>query len=130
MRTAEKAGAEHGVGVARQDGAQQRRNLHRIVFEVGILHDDHVARGGLDRGADRRALAAVDRVAPHLVDASLGVQPVEDLAAAIARGVVDADDLLVDRHGANLLDQRFEGAGFVVHRNQDRDAQGHRERLR
>ena len=58
--------AEHGVGLALQDRRQQAGIVVRIVFQVGVLDDGHVARHVFDRRADGSALAAVARMADGL----------------------------------------------------------------
>jgi hypothetical protein len=43
--------------------ADEQRQVARIVFEIGVLDDDQVARGRGDRRAQGGPLAAVFRVA-------------------------------------------------------------------
>jgi len=45
--TAEKSRSVYGVGFTTQDRLHESHELPRIVLEVCVLHDDHVAaRGG------------------------------------------------------------------------------------
>src|ERR1044071_7768662 len=75
---AHEARAEHHVRLALHDRDEELREFVRVVFEVGVLHDHHVARSGADPGAKRRALALVVLVQDELVDlaAQLAVQAV------------------------------------------------------
>jgi hypothetical protein len=43
--TAQEARAEHRVGFAFHDRAQQLAELHRVVFEIRVLHHDDVTTG-------------------------------------------------------------------------------------
>ena len=44
-RVADEARAEHHVGPVFEDRLDQPRILGRVVFQVGVLHEDHVAGG-------------------------------------------------------------------------------------
>jgi hypothetical protein len=48
MDAADEAAAEDRVGAAVEDGLEQRGQIGRVVFEIGVLDDDDVARGRLD----------------------------------------------------------------------------------
>ena len=45
--------------------ADQERIVARIVFQVGVLNQDDVARGPIDAGADGDALALIDGLIDH-----------------------------------------------------------------
>ncbi len=119
MIPAEEAGAEHGVGLVLQDRLEQPRQLGRVVLQVGVLDDDHVARGRRDPAPDAGALAPVLRVVHQDLDLARGLEVLEDGAGAVAGGVVDGDDLDVERHGAHLVDQRTDGGRLVKDRDDD-----------
>ena len=125
MRSAQEAGAEDGVGIAVLNRAEQGRDLGGVVFEVGVLHHNHITSGGLDRRADRGALAPVFRMMPHDVDPSLCQESIENRRAAVTGGVVDADNFHIEGDRPDPLDQGFEGRRFVIHRDQDRDTKTH-----
>jgi hypothetical protein len=56
---AEEAGAKHHIGLPHENGFDQLAVIFRVVFEVGILDDHHVAGCDADAGAQGGALAAV-----------------------------------------------------------------------
>ena len=56
---AEEPAAEHHVRPAFDDRLQQSRDLGRVVFEIGVLNDDGVARRLEEAGADGRSLSLV-----------------------------------------------------------------------
>ena len=62
-------------------------------------------------------LPAVHRLAIELVDLALREQRFEDLARAVGRAVVDADDLFRDRRRAHLIDDEIDRVALVVDRN-------------
>ena len=111
-------------GLAVGDGLEEARVLVGVILEVGVLHDDHVARGGGEPGAERGALSLVEIMEDDLVDQrhDLGA---EQVAGAVARAVVDDDDLLVlDRGGPDAVDDGADGLGLVVARDDDRELHG------
>src|SRR5579872_6620410 len=66
-----KAVAENRVRVPAEDGVEQHRVVGRVVFQVGILHQNDVATGLGEAGAQRRPLAAVAVVKVQLDAAAL-----------------------------------------------------------
>jgi hypothetical protein len=126
MWAAQKARAEHDVGVAGEDGLDEDRILVGVVFEVGILDQRDVAGDGRDRGADGGALAGVLGVEEHAdavvgVAVGLGADGAHQVSGAVGRRVVDDDDLLADGHGAHALDQLADRQALVEHGHQDRE---------
>src|SRR5690606_31280942 len=99
-------------------------------FQVGVLDNDDVPRGLLDAAPDGRPLAAVAVLEDEPVDPPLRLQSLEDVAATVGRGIIDAHDLDVQVHGAHALDQRANGARFIVDRNDDTQSQRPRVRRR
>ena len=83
MLAAEEARPEHRVGPAAQDRLEQHREILRVVFQVGVLDHDHLTRGVLDARPQRRALPPVDRMVHDDLHQALGLEPVEDLGAAV-----------------------------------------------
>src|SRR5579863_9753679 len=91
---AEKTGSEDHIGFAGKNRSQEQMIFGRIVFEIGILHDDE-GRGGLGNpGAQRCALTLVHLVAEQFdarVELSL---PSEPVPGAVLRAVVDDEQFL------------------------------------
>ncbi len=74
-------------------GLQQRGHVARVVFQVGILDDDHIAGGGLDAGVDGGAFALVALVedgayTPARFDA------LQELTGAVGGAVIHHHDLI------------------------------------
>jgi hypothetical protein len=89
-------------------------------FQVGVLHDDHVARGGGKTGAQRRALALVDLMINDAGYERLDLGA-ENVPGAVGRTVVDHDDLLVrHRRGADRVHNGADGFALVVAGDDDR----------
>ncbi len=125
---AEKARAEHRVGLAECDRLHQSGKLGGIVLEVRILDHDHVAGGLRNAGAERGALAAIDRMMHGHVHRPFPPEPVEDGRGLVARAIVHHHDLEVERHPSHPLHNRGECLVFVVGGNHDGKTQRfHRE---
>ena len=106
LAVSEEARAEHVVGLAGLDRSEERRDLRRVVLEVGV----EVGGGAgveparrLEAGPQRGAETAVARV-PH---DEVGPGAFGDLGGAIRRTVVDND------HG-DLAEARARNAGENV----------------
>ena len=98
----------------------------RVVFEIGVLDDHRIAGGSRDAGAQRGAFALVDFVVDDFGDewGDLGAQ---EVAGAVARAVIDDDDLLVRYgRGADPVDDGADGLGLVV--TGDDDGEFHAKR--
>ena len=65
---ADEARAEHDVGLALEDRLHQPRVLARVVFEVGVLDDDHVAGRRGESRAQRGAFALILLMQDYPVD--------------------------------------------------------------
>ena len=100
VRATEEARAEHRVGPAVDDRPEQERQLGGVVFQVGVLHHHHVARRARDAGADGGTLATVVGMAHDVSDVSGPLQVVEHRARAVGGGVVDGDQLQLERDTA------------------------------
>lgn len=120
--SAQEAATEHGVRVALEDRLEQGWIVARVVLEVGVLHQDHVAAGFAKAALQRRALAAilVLEKQPHLWVARRKL--LHDLAGAVRRAVVDYDDLsrqptaVCREHAAEQL---LDPTSLVVDRDHD-----------
>jgi hypothetical protein len=88
---AEAAVAVDDLRLALEDRLQQAWDVLGVVLEVGVEDDHVVAVGGVDRGADRRALAPVALVADH--PQAVVVPRVQDRGGAVEAAVIDDDEL-------------------------------------
>ena len=61
-RAAQKARAKNYVRFSLNQRLDHQRILGRIVFQIGVLNNDEVARGLLNAAAERRSLAHVIRL--------------------------------------------------------------------
>ena len=84
------ARADHEVGV--RGGLDQRRDVRRVVREVGVHLDDELGAAGervLEPGGVGAAEAVLLGAVEDLDRVELGGEPVGDLAGPVGRGVVD-----------------------------------------
>ena len=139
MRAAVEAVAEDGVGVTFEDGLQKLGIVAGIVFQVGVLDEDHFAGGLREAGADACALAHVllvqrelDGVRAVVAQLSLQVGLLQEFAGAVGGEVIDDDEFLVqsDRLIGHLLEQLHHGLPLVKDRNDDGERAELRVRLR
>jgi hypothetical protein len=127
-RMTEEPRSVHDIGMALEDRADQRRVFVRVVFEIGVLDDHHVAGGLADAAPHRGALALVVRLKQH-AHAVLAVELFEDVAGAVFGSIVNDDELLFDGaeiHGEDARDDGADGGLLVVRRHHD--GQFHRAR--
>ena len=70
----------------------------------------------------RRSAAPLPRVrgCQEQREAELALQPIEDLARAVGRAVVDDDQLDAHRHGEHAADDFVDRVALVEHRHDDR----------
>src|SRR5688572_28848220 len=120
-RRAKEARAVDDIGLAIEDRPNQLRVFVRVVFEVGVLDDHHVAGGFADAAPHRGALALVVRLKQD-ADAVTAVEFLEDLPGPILGPIVDDYQLLLD--GAeidleNAGDDGPDGGLLVVSRHHD-----------
>jgi len=109
-----EAGAKDDVGLAALDRREQLRVFVGVVFEIGVLHDDHVAGRQGKTGAQRRAFALVDIVVDNSVD-QRGDLGAEGVSGAVDGTVVDNDDLLLGNWcGADAVHDGSNRAHLVV----------------
>src|SRR5438270_13863512 len=113
MRAAEEAGAEARVGSTVDNGLEQLAPVGGIVLEIGVLHDDHVARTHRERLANGGTLATVHWLEMEPVDATLLEQLLEELARAVRGKIVDDDDLLGHGLGVDLVENKLDRVALV-----------------
>ncbi len=83
--------ADDDVGLALEQGLEQRRNLVPGVLIVGVGVDDEVGAAferGVDAGGERRRQALVAAQPDDVIDAGRA----RDIGRAVARSVVDDQD--------------------------------------
>ena len=105
-----------------EDRSQEVWIIRRIVFEVGILNENDVARGVFESCAEGRALAAVEGMGHDLEPGTL-LKFLQDVAGAIGRGIVHENDLLFQAagiRGADAAKNLLDRGGLVEDGNQDR----------
>ena len=100
------------------DQVEELGILLRAVLEVGVLDHDHVARRLGDSPPHRRALAPVLLLQQQLEAARAG-ELGEPLARAVARGVVDGDELDAQRHRQDAAHDLVDRRALVVDRHHD-----------
>ena len=91
------AGEARAVDDARaalEDGREQPRPVLGVVLEVGVLHEDKIARRALEAGADRSPLAPVLGMRDDADGAVAQLR--QDGAGPVVAAVVDDDDLAFD----------------------------------
>ncbi len=90
---AEKARAKNHVGLALDQRREHQGILGGIVFQIGVLNDDEVARGFLNAAAEGCSLAHVMRLKHHADGRIFGLQGSQNLSRTVLRAIVDADQL-------------------------------------
>ncbi len=112
---ADEAAAVNHVGLALEDRPEQPGELARIVFKVGVLHDDEVAPGVGEAGVQGGALAAILRLQHQLVD-QRPQRALQQVARAVGGAVVHHDDFQRQPRlrGVDRLQDFFDRAQLVV----------------
>jgi hypothetical protein len=104
---------------------EQQRDVLRVVLEVGVDRDDHLARGEVDARHHRGGLPAVAAEVDHLDARLFARQGIEHGIAAVAAAVVHEDDFPgapeALEHGGERRHQRGQALALVEHRDRDRD---------
>ena len=116
---ADKAGAEDRIGFSFEDRVQQDRIFGWIIFHISILDNDDIRRGVGNASAQGRALALVFFV---VVDpyARIGIlDPLEFLTRAVARGIINDNQLGHLRLLQNNLHNIGNSGPFVIDRHDD-----------
>ncbi len=100
-----------------QQRLQQLDVVARVIFEVGVLNDNDVARGVFKAGAQGGALAAILLVKDNLqIGLRIGHPFTQNVTRAIGGAVVDDDNLAFnsnwpaeDRVVAGRVDRQIDG---------------------
>ncbi|OQA85578.1 MAG: hypothetical protein BWY31_01860 [Lentisphaerae bacterium ADurb.Bin242] len=108
-----------------QNGPDALFVVIRIVFQIGILDDEHIPGGDPDSLLDRGTFSAVGLCEIHRLvrPGAVFLHPLRAKGGRRVRGaVVDDDDLHGNGHRGvhHLVEQRADGAFLVVHRDDDR----------
>ena len=80
------------VGLARQNRIKQERIFLRVIFQVRILHDNDVARGGAKSSAERGTFALVGFVIENDIHGSAQLI-FDDGSGPIRRTVINENNL-------------------------------------
>ena len=120
------SGAVNDLAFAVQDRSDAAGKIIGVIFQIGILDDDHGAGRFPNTGLDRGALAAVFPV-DQFQDMAGGVPVLFDpfaaeLRSAVGRAVVDHQDLHGHGHIGmqDVVQQGLDGFLFIVDRDDDR----------
>src|SRR5207244_12341524 len=114
----QKTRAVYDVGFAFDQWLEQHGILGRIVFQVGILHEDEIPDRVLKSNLQRSALSAIPRLKKY-PDVVAAIEPGEHIASPIRRPIVNYDDLFRNVHRLNATDELFDCRRFVVDWNYD-----------
>ena len=116
------AAAARDVGPVGERG-DEPRDVLGLVLEVAVHRHDDLAAGAREAGVHRRVLAEVALEADGADARVGGVQPLDDRPGAVARAVVDEDELeaapVERRHDPAV--ELLERARLVVERDDDRE---------
>ena len=117
MAFADEARAIDHVGPVVEDRLDQPRVFGRIVFQVGVLNDHHVAGRVPEAFAEGRALPLVVRL---VEDANLAaLQLPKKVARAVRAIVIHQNDFFRDGHFLHPADERANPLALVVDRDDD-----------
>lgn len=119
----------HQVGALLVEGAQEARDLSRVILEVGVHGEHHLASGNLEARLERGRLA---ELATELDQHHLGIgsdQLPAQCDRAIGAAVVDHDDLVgppeLGQHPGQLLIQLRQAFLLVQNGDDDGDIRVH-----
>ena len=116
------------VRAPRGDRFEERGVVSRVVLEIRVLDQNHIACDIREARGERAPFALVLLVVDT---ADLGMRLAQrghDLAASVLRAVIDENDLHLERLLENATDDLFEGSLLVVDRNDDREFHGRERR--
>ncbi len=103
---------------------EQARNVGRVVLQVAVEGDDEVAAGVIEAGLQRDRLPIVADQLQRTQPGPVGGERVENAPRAVARAVVDQDQLEVSparlHRRSDALDQLGQVRLLVVDRDDDR----------
>ena len=119
-RAPHQPGPVNGVGHAPLEGLHQPDELLRVVFQVGVLGDDDVARDVGEACSQRGPLPAVPLVVHHPESIPPPPFPIpEPLTGSVRRAVVHQDDLFLQLQGHDLPEDLLDGFALVVDGHDD-----------
>ncbi len=125
MRLADKPAAVHDVGLVLDDRLKELHVVLRIVFQIGVLDQHHIAGGEFEPVAQRGALALIHGLVGDF-ELDIGKERcklVKFPRGVVLRAVVDADDLasnaLGERGFHHQADEVLNGLLLVIDRNDD-----------
>src|SRR5271165_2800386 len=102
--SAQETGPVYDVGLVLQQGREQELIFHRIILKVRVLNDHEISGCSLDATAQRGSLAEVARLQDDLYLGMLAFKLGENLARAVGRAIVHAQEFDVERDGKNFGD--------------------------
>ncbi len=109
------------VSLAIFDRLDQPGDVDRVVLQVGILHDDNLARAGGEAGPQRRGFALVRRLANQAHARDLLAKFLDDLRRVVLRAIVDHDRFVqVGDFAEQCGEHRSNGFFLVISRDNDR----------
>jgi len=111
---ADEARAENRIRLSGEDRCDERGVFRRVVFEVGILDQNHGCRGVLDAGADGCALALVFAVPEHAQARFRGCERQQDLQCPVGRTIVHGDHFGHAGLGESGGERTRHGGFFIV----------------
>ncbi len=120
---ARETGAENDVCDAALDRLDQRRDVRRVVFEVGVLDDGDLPVGVWDGRANRRTLAAVFLMHEHDVVASFA-PALDQITRPVGRAVVYDDDLLLEVERPDRVEDGADRRRLVVRGHEEGHTHG------
>src|SRR2546427_3947284 len=105
---------------------QQRRNVGRIVLQVGVERHGPAAARGSEPGGERRGLAGVRREGDDVQLRVVSLQRLEHVERTVGRPVVHGHDLVAPsgERPRDLLDEHGEAVALVVHGDDEREVNG------
>src|SRR4051794_15790977 len=103
MAFTDETRTKHNIGPIIENRLNEPRILGRIVFQVGILYENHIASRMFETFTESGALALIERLIENadVVIAEL----LEHRAGAIGGKVINDDDFLGNRHRLDTVDE-------------------------
>src|SRR5262245_28263558 len=118
MAFADETRAENDVGAIFEDRLDELGIFGRVVFQIGVLHDNNGAGGALEAGAEGSAFALVLGLINDRMSFRLEFR--ENVARAVGAAVVNENDLLGNRRSFHATNQLAHPLFFVIDRDDNR----------
>lgn len=117
----EQPAAVNDVRVAVEDRLDETRNLRRVVFEIGVLNNHHVALDRFHASTHGRCFSCISLQA-NRANSLVGAGRFGDnIWRSVGRSIIDDDHFQsLDRQRQKLIQRNFERRFFVIDRNNDR----------